>query len=426
MKRLIGVIVLTGLLISVQSAFSLTVSISPELIDMDDTAHSFNVAVKDAADLGAFEFSLKYDPNIVTIETVTLGDFLESTGRTAWGEKYPDKKSLVIDNDGGSLKYMEFTMSPPDTGPSGDGILATITFLMKAQTDTTLVFDEKRSFITDIKGKALFAEWVSGEITQVCTIKADAGSCGTITPSGDVLVECGTDKTFAITADACHTIEDVEVNGVSIGAVSSHTFKDIQGDDNTIRAVCVSKPPYIVTAAAGTGGNISPSGEVSATCGGNQTFTINPNSCYHISDIKADGISVGAVSSYEFKNVTANHSISADFAKNQCKITSSATPAAGGSISPSPDVVAACGEDISFTIKPNPNYQIVDVVADGKSVKANVQTNADGSGSYTFKNVVCGHNETVHNIDAVFDVISYTITPSVQVIESGMEPAGGK
>ena len=425
MKRLIGVIVLAVLLISAPSAFSLSVSISPSLIDMDDTVHSFNVAVKDAADLGAFEFSLRYDPSIVTIETVTLGDFLGSTGRTAWGEKYPDKKSLVIDNDGGSLKYMEFTMSPPDIGPSGDGILATITFLMKEQTDTSLTFDPNRSYLTDTKGKALFAEWVSGEITQVCTIKADAGSCGTVTPSGDVLVECGTDKTFTITSDACHTIEDVEVNGVSVGAVSSYTFKDIQGDSNTIKAVCISKPPYSITAGAGTGGNISPSGENSVSCGGNQTFAISPDSCYHIADVKADGGSVGAVSSYTFGNVTANHSISADFAKNQCKITSSATPPAGGSISPSPNVTAPCGEDISFTVKPNPNYQIVDVVADGKSVKATVQMNADGSGSYTFKNVVCGNNETVHNIDAVFDVISYTITPSVRVIETGMEPAGG-
>jgi hypothetical protein len=421
MKRL-AVIVLTALLISASQAAALTVTISPELIDIDDTAHSFDVVVKDATDLGAFEFSLKYDPSIVTIETVTLGDFLESTGRLAWSDTHPDDMKPVIDNIGGTVKYADFTWGTA-AGPNGEGILAIITFLLKKQTATPLTFDPNRSYITDTKGNALPAQWIGGKITQVCKINANAGSCGTIAPSGEVSAECGTDKTFTITSDVCHTIKDVIVNGVSVGVVSSYTFEKVDGDSNTIAISCDSNPiVYTINAAAGNGGAISPSGEVPVNCGSDKTFTISPNSCYHISDVKADGVSV---SSYEFKNITANHNISADFAKNQCKITSSATPPAGGSISPSPDVTVACGENISFTIKPNPNYRIEDVVADGKSVKADVQTNADGSGSYTFKNVVCGNNETVHNIDAVFDVISYTITPSVEVIEKGAPPFGG-
>jgi hypothetical protein len=416
MKKLIAVTILAAVLISAQAAFSLTVSISPQLIDMD-TVRSFNVAVKDASDFGAFEFTLKYDPNIVTIETVTLGDFIEKTDRTA--------NELIDNKGGGTLKYAVYTEGDA-AGPNGEGILAEIAFSLKVRTETPLIFDDNYSYIIDSKAEVLFAQWVGGKITDVCKINAGAGSCGTITPSGDVFPECGTDMTFTINSDACHTIADVKVNGVSVGAVGSYTFRNIQGNDNTISAECISKPPYIITAGAGTGGKISLSGDIPVNCGGNQTFTISPDSCYHISDVKVDGLSVGAVSSYEFRNVTANHSIYAEFAKNQCKITSSATPSAGGSILPYPDVVVACGEDITFTIKPNPNYQIVDVVRDGISVKANVQMNADGSGSYTFKKVVCSHNETVHNIDAIFDNISYVITPSVEVVEAGVQPAGGK
>ena len=417
MKRL-AVIVLTALLISASQAAALTVTISPEFIDIYDTAHKFDVVVKDATDLGAFEFSLKYDPNIVTIETVTLGDFIESTGRNAY------EMGPVIDNSGGTVKYAVYTVGKA-AGPSGEGILVGIDFSLQKQSSDMLEFNPNRSYITDTKGNALPAQWIGGKITQVCKIKADAGSCGTITPSGEVRVECGTDKTFTITSDACHTIKDVIVNGASVGVVNSYTFEKVDGDINTIAISCDSNPiVYTINAAAGNGGVISPSGEVPVNCGANQTFTISPNPCYHITDVKADGVSV---SSYEFKNITANHSISADFAKNQCKITSSATPPAGGSISPSPYGTVACGEDITFTIKPNPNYQIVDVVTDGNnSVKANVQMNPDGSGSYTFKNVVCSNNETIHNIDAVFDVISYTITPAVEVIEEGAQPAGGK
>src|SRR5262249_26250166 len=47
--------------------------------------------------------------------------------------------------------------------------------------------------------------------------------------------------------------------------------------------------------------------------GGNQTFTISANACFSIADVVVDGSSVGAVASYTFTNVTANHTIAASF-----------------------------------------------------------------------------------------------------------------
>ncbi|HON29389.1 MAG TPA: hypothetical protein PLA64_13900, partial [Mesotoga infera] len=70
---------------------------------------------------------------------------------------------------------------------------------------------------------------------------------------------------------------------------------------------------YTITATAGTGGSITPSGNVNVTHGSNQAFSIAPNSGYEISDVKVDNVSVGKVSSYTFNNVTANHSIQASF-----------------------------------------------------------------------------------------------------------------
>jgi len=68
-----------------------------------------------------------------------------------------------------------------------------------------------------------------------------------------------------------------------------------------------------VTASAGSGGSISPTGSVIINYGGSQTFTISPNIGYHIADVLVDGASVGAVTSYTFTNVIANHTISASF-----------------------------------------------------------------------------------------------------------------
>ena len=72
---------------------------------------------------------------------------------------------------------------------------------------------------------------------------------------------------------------------------------------------------YTITASAGTGGLISPSGSVSVREGRNQTYTITPDDGYIISDVRVDGVSVGAVSSYTFDNVQKRHTIEAIFAK---------------------------------------------------------------------------------------------------------------
>lgn len=70
---------------------------------------------------------------------------------------------------------------------------------------------------------------------------------------------------------------------------------------------------YTITATAGTGGGISPSGSTSVTEGNSMTFTIAANSGYTISDVRVDGSSVGAASTYTFSNVTSAHSISVTF-----------------------------------------------------------------------------------------------------------------
>ena len=77
---------------------------------------------------------------------------------------------------------------------------------------------------------------------------------------------------------------------------------------------------FIITAIAGQNGSIAPSGSIAVAIGASQTYTITPGTGYQISDILVDGVSVGAVSSYTFNNVTAPHTISATFAINAASI----------------------------------------------------------------------------------------------------------
>jgi beta-glucanase (GH16 family) len=70
---------------------------------------------------------------------------------------------------------------------------------------------------------------------------------------------------------------------------------------------------FTLTASAGANGSISPSGGVSVAQGGSQTFSMVPASGYAVSGVTVDGTSVGALGSYTFTNVQADHSISAAF-----------------------------------------------------------------------------------------------------------------
>lgn len=75
----------------------------------------------------------------------------------------------------------------------------------------------------------------------------------------------------------------------------------------------VEPTTYTITASAGQGGSITPSGAVSVAKGGSQTFTIKPSDNYEIEDVKVDGQSVGKVETYTIGDVNENHTIAATF-----------------------------------------------------------------------------------------------------------------
>jgi hypothetical protein len=76
----------------------------------------------------------------------------------------------------------------------------------------------------------------------------------------------------------------------------------------------IGEPPtHTIIASAGAGGSISPSGNVPVAVGSDQTFTITSDPGYAIADVVVDGVSQGAVPSYAFSAVQADHTISATF-----------------------------------------------------------------------------------------------------------------
>src|SRR4029453_9395386 len=138
-------------------------------------------------------------------------------------------------------------------------------------------------------------------------------------------------------------------------------------------------------------------GAVSVAHGSDQIFTLTPATGHHVADLLVDGASVGAVGSYTFTGVTANHTIAASFAIDTYTITASAGP--DGSISPSGAVSVAYGSDQPFAIPPATGHHVADVFVDGASVGA--------VANYTFTGVTANHT-----IAASFAIDTYTITAS--------------
>ena len=143
------------------------------------------------------------------------------------------------------------------------------------------------------------------------TINASAGPGGSISPSGNKSVNHGANQSYVISPNNGFTIADVIVDGVSQGATGSYIFSNVTSN-HTISAV-FKVNSFTITASAGPGGTISPSESISVPNGGSQTFTISPDASHAISDVLVDGSSVGAVSSYTFRNVTGDHTIYALF-----------------------------------------------------------------------------------------------------------------
>jgi hypothetical protein len=154
--------------------------------------------------------------------------------------------------------------------------------------------------------------------TQQYTLTVTKAGTGTgIVTSSPAGINCGSDcseaynsgtvVTLTATADTSSTFA-----GWSGGCTGTGTCAVTMDAAKAVTATFTLKT-YTITASAGTGGSISPSGSVTVNHGANQTFTITANSGYSLANVLVDGNPAGAVTTYPFTNVTANHVISVSF-----------------------------------------------------------------------------------------------------------------
>jgi hypothetical protein len=241
---------------------------------------------------------------------------------------------------------------------------------------------------------------------DVYTVTAAADVNGSITPSGAITVNNGDSQIYTIAPNQGYQVLSVIVDGVNKGAITNYTFTNITAN-HTINSY-FKVTTYTITASAAAGGSVSPLGTATVNIGASQTYAITPTAGYHIMDVLIDGVSVGAVATYAFTNVTVNHTITATFAANQ-SYTITASAGANGTISPG-TVTVLGGANQKFIIAAATGYRVADVLVDASSVGART--------SYTFSNV-----QGDHTISASFALDVYTITSAADV-NGSITPSG--
>ncbi len=148
------------------------------------------------------------------------------------------------------------------------------------------------------------------EAVPTCELIVNQSANGTIAPSSKV-VNQGSDQPFTITPKNGYYIVDVQVDGVSVGAVSSYTIPNMT-KNVTVTATFAIKT-YVITATAGANGSISPAAETTVDHGASQSYVITANTDYEIATLVVNGKAQTVVSNYTFTNVTAAQSIEVTF-----------------------------------------------------------------------------------------------------------------
>lgn len=184
---------------------------------------------------------------------------------------------------------------------------------------------------------------------------------------------------------------------VTLADANSSTTTFVMGKEDVEIKSNYEVNTYTIDVTLGENGKVTPEGNISVKHGDSKTFTITPNTGYHIEKVEVDGQDKGTNDTYTFTDVKDNHTIKATFAINTYTITSSANE--GGTITETATV--NYGGSKTFTITPNTGYHIVAVKVDGGSI-GTIE-------SYTFENVTKNHTIEVEfsNVFYVSDESSW-------------------
>lgn len=172
---------------------------------------------------------------------------------------------------------------------------------------------------------------------------------GSVTPTGTVYVVPHGSLHVSVSLNSGFDVKDFTVNGVHAGAVTEYTVSDIVEPVYVGLSIVKKVPGHIIEAFSGTGGSISPYGDVEVADGDDITFTFSADRSYRLSHILVDGVRTYiSGNDYTFSDVRSAHTIRAVFTYVGGDVPSESTLMLIEVIEPPNRTVFSVGEEVSM------------------------------------------------------------------------------
>lgn len=335
------------------------------------------------------------------------------------------------------------TVSPSGTFDAADNSSITFTFVPEAGyklsavtlDDAPITVTNGTYTLSNISGPhelnaTFILETVAPPAPTYHTVTASVeGGSGSISPAGEIRVRDGGTQTFLFTPAENSVIDKVTVDGQPVIVDGfTYTLTDVHNDvpvKVTFRPATSDDPkptppePLVISASAGQGGSVSPSGDVTVAKGSTPTFTFVPDAGWELSKVTVDGIKVDVQNnSYTFAPVAAPATLHAEFQRVSNPepvldpVITASVNGEHGKISPAGAVTVARGSSQTFSFIPDAGYKVSQIAVGGKAF--------DFSGySYTIFDVTADTT-----IGVTFEADSSVKPPEVHTVSS-FASAGG-
>ena len=274
----------------------------------------------------------------------------------------------------------------------------------------------------------MYTYTMTATVNPTSTLEGDVYG-GTITPSGTQTVNYGADVTYTINANEGWYIYYVTVDGVNTNYTQADGLNTLDVpftniNDNHEVEVGFLRYKYDITAAIdgdvhGAINEFFTSLTEVVYYGENFSMTFDADNNYQVADVVIDGEDMGAITSYEFVNVTANHTVVVSFEAIMYTLTATSNVDACA-ITPATTTVQA-GSDVNYTLTVANGYHLENVLANGEEV---VVTN----NAFTISNVQSDYtiyaNFASNYVTVTVDQPEHaTITPGTQTFAYGATPS---
>lgn len=308
---------------------------------------------------------------------------------------------LTSRNGGKSYTFtiVRSDVQSPDYGVNGDGTTDKVLYINDATSQIKVTFDPK-------------TPEAPAYLNIVTSVDAANGG-GSITPS--MRVASGEKAEIWLFPDEGKRVKDLTMDGRSVKSALTedgalYTLDPVLTDHEFVvsfedgDSALTGKTQRTIRASSGSGGSVTPAGEVRVYDGKDQTFNFFPSTGYEFSSVQLDGVQVydkdsldeqngKSASSFTLKSITADHNLVVTFAKSATSGTERDTynvdvsVGQNGTASPTGVVEVARGANLPITIIPDVGYSV-----DRINVMSKTVADAGGTGV----NLVDGYQNGVY------------------------------